>query len=205
MIKIQRKMIQSPLYGKFQSIIRKQLQRKYKFDEWHVLPMYTKKYLSEIYYILESEEICYTDDSFVEIGCGLGDIIGNLNVKMTKYGYDISPEVIRAAHLLYKNVRFQVGSFDQIHIGNIGCLIMVNFIHTMEEKELTQLIQKLLDDNNVTFVLFDIVERIKYSEYLCSHDGNRFLNGRFECCYRGSDYIAAHGAKRHIELWKARR
>lgn len=203
---IDKKMINSPLYGEIQHRIRKKMQRMFGFDEWHVNSMYEKKYLPEIYKVLEALPDECKKKAFVEVGCGLGDIIGNIRTKGKKYGLDVSAEVINAAQILHRDVVFHMGSFEDIHVNEeIGCLIMVNFIHALSPDSLKKHILNVMSNHKVLYVLFDTDDRIKYSEYLFTHIGNDFLGEEYNCVFVGQNHIAAHGAYEHIELWKCNR
>ena len=138
----------------------------------------------------------------VEIGCGIGDIIGNLDTKQKKYGFDLSSEAIDAAKKLHKDTHFECGSFGDVAVGNISFLIMVNFIHALSQAELYAEVQKIFDRNKIQYICMDVVERIKYSEYKTTHNGIKLFDDKYKRIYRGIDYIAAHGAKRHIEIWQ---
>lgn len=203
---IDKKMIDSPLYGEIQYRVRKRMQMEYGFDEWHVNSMYEKKYLPEIYKVLEALPDDCKKKAFVEVGCGLGDIIGNIRTKGKKYGLDLSAEVINAAQILHRDTVFQVGSFEDIHVNEeIGCLIMVNFIHAISPASLKKHIFSVMSNNKVQHVLFDTVDRTYYSEYLFTHRGSDFLETKYTCAFVGQNHIAAHGACRHIELWRCNR
>ena len=55
MRRFEKKMINSALFAELQTDYRKKLQKKYGFESWHLLPMYEKKYLHEIYQTTQKE------------------------------------------------------------------------------------------------------------------------------------------------------
>ena len=86
----------------------------------------------------------------MEIGCGLGDIVGNCNYRR-RYFFDSSVEVLNAAKFIQlfnlnqsQNIyqTFKLGK-DKLSL-DICCdvIILVNWIHAIE----TPVLKKMLDD-----------------------------------------------------------
>lgn len=178
----------------------KPLQKIYGFNSWHLAPLSEKRYAVDIIGKVE-DMTCDNASPVVEIGCGRGDIIGNIR-HSRKIGIDLSPEVIKAASLLHHDTEFIAGGFDKADFGDISCLIMVNFIHAISPNEMRDYMKNVLARNNVKFVCFDIVTNIEYTEYTYMHSGSEMLGDDYELFCTDYKYPAAHCAYRHIEYWK---
>lgn len=194
------------MVGKCKQRIYAILQRIYLFDVWHLGPINFKPYAWDIVFMAEKyidkKEIQYV----VEVGCGLGDIIGNIrtvqNKKCRKIGIDRERNVIRAAKLLHPSITFLQGSFDSCRNRDRVCLIMVNFIHMIPKEELREEIRQLLLMNKVELVILDTFSRNKDTEYLYSHCGEELFEGKYRCIRKSKAFAAAHGARRYIEYWE---
>ena len=84
------------IYFKILSIPRYLLKYFFKFYPFNLIPTQSKQYCIDIISHLNKRE---TKESVVEIGCGLGDILRNINFKK-KYGYDKQMEVLNALNFL---------------------------------------------------------------------------------------------------------
>ena len=181
-------------------LVYKPLQKIYGFNSWHLGPLSEKRYAVDI--IDKVEEITSEDKSpIVEIGCGRGDIIGNIR-HPRKIGIDLSPEVIKAARLFHHDTEFIAGGFDKTDFGDISCLIMVNFIHAICPNEMHSYMKNVFTRNNVKFVCFDVLTNIEYTEYKYMHSGSEMLGDDYELFHTDYKYPAAHWAFRHIEYWR---
>lgn len=141
------------------------LQKKYGFDEWHITPYELRPYAYCLVGFLNSLQRI---NNVVEVGCGLGDIIRNINAPC-KYGYDISMSVINCAKQIDSNHRggkttFICGGFEDVKEFDkpIDVLITVNFIHNIPIKDLEFYYKRIFKINNVKGIVFDSVEADGY-------------------------------------------
>jgi len=95
----------------------------------------------------------------VDIGCGLGDIISRVNTN-SRYGYDISNKIIKAA--IFKNkkdINFHNGSILDVNsnskIKSISILILVNWTHGIDGAAIVNDIKKLNKSKQIKFILVD--------------------------------------------------
>lgn len=182
----------------------KKLQKKYGFSKWHLTPIQFRPYALDIVKIVKKyiSDGSIVPQSVIEVGCGLGDIVGGVGAEKA-IGYDISEEVLCGAKVLHPKVSFRTGSFGDITVGEIGCLIMVNFIHELSPEELCENIDILLKNNSVKVFVFDLLSDINGTQYRYQHDGKRILGGYgYERLFCSEEYETIEGAKRRIELWR---
>ncbi len=120
----------------------------------------------------------YRNGITCEIGCGLGDIIRNLNAK-EKIAYDISPEVIRCAKKLNydshnnNGIKYHLGSFRELSNDlheKIDLLITINFIHGMSPDQLKAEYDCILSKKGIRAIIVDSVEGYTYH-----HDFDKIL------------------------------
>jgi len=179
--------------------IFKILQEIYGFDIWHIEPVNFRPYAISIINTLSKK--INNDFPIVELGCGLGEIIGAIDIKNKKYGYDLSASVLKASQILHPNIKFTNGSFQDIEIGNIGCFIMVNFIHGIKPDDLKEQVDKLIIKNDIDMFVIDVIRNSTRSTYKYEHQGD-YLFGEKYCLYkRSKGFQAAGGARRYIEYW----
>lgn len=138
--------------GMIRQFFYKRLSLKYHFDEWHTTPINFRPYAIGIVRYLNNQK----KSTVIEIGCGLGDIIGNID-DCQKEGWDIDKNVIRVGKKLYHKVKFEVGSFYSIKGKNIDYLISVNFIHNISPKELKKNYKVICCNNNINHIVLDVV------------------------------------------------
>lgn len=127
---------------------RRALQSVYGFDAWHVGHA-REPYVRDIVRRLNARP-SDARRSAVEIGCGLGDIIGSLHYA-TRLGLDREENVVRAARTLawrQRGLRFAVFDFPSSHLtGSHDAIVMVNWIHAMPTETLRQAIESLFADH----------------------------------------------------------
>jgi SAM-dependent methyltransferase len=105
----------------------------FEFDRWHINTLYDRAYARDIIQYVNLH-VGDNKNSLAEIGCGLGDIIRNVNYNR-RVGYDMERNVLRAARFLSKwnmngKVHFEVFEFpDSTLNGKHDVLILVNWIH----------------------------------------------------------------------------
>ena len=133
------------------------------FHEWHIEPVNFRKYGIYIIDYLNKDEM----NLVIEVGCGIGEIIGNCRAKERR-GYDIERCVIEAAKKVYRKTQFYVGSMENIRNLKIDCLITVNWIHSMETDELISLYLDALKNNQIKEIILDVI--CNDSSYIHNHD-----------------------------------
>ena len=183
----------------------KLLQKRYLFNSWHVEPINFRPYAMEIVLMTERYINQKNIRCVMEVGCGLGDIIGNIKVSKRnckKIGIDKEHNVINAAKVLHPSVIFLQGSFDNCVSREESCLIMVNFIHRIPYDELKQEMQKVFLKSNVNLVVMDTFSRNENTVYEYSHHGKELFDGKYRCIRRSRGFAAANGARRYIEYWE---
>lgn len=178
------------------------LQRRYRFQDWNLSPINERPYAREIVRFMQRYGKENKIRTIVEIGCGMGSIIGNIENCRTRIGIDADSKSISVARKLHPFVKFYKGSFDSVSVGKIDCLIMVNFIHQISEDILADRVQALLKKSQVELVVFDTFENNQGTEYLYSHRGEYLLQGKYRLLRRSRGFSAAHGARRYIEYWE---
>jgi len=125
---------------KIQRIIRYILYFLFRFDKWHLNTFKERNYAQSIVKYL-NDNTSRQKLNMVEIGCGLGDIIRNIKIK-NKLGLDADIKVLRAARLISLlqgkfKIRYKVFVFPTSKLdGLYDVIIMVNWIHNVEPKEL---------------------------------------------------------------------
>jgi len=124
------------------------LSRIYHFEKWH-----WKNNLESVKYkkvvINKINELSVK--TVIEVGCGLGEILGNLNAKHV-IGYDTSKEVIVAGKFLYKKVQFNTSDLNYQPIKS-DLFITLNWIHNIESTELENLLKPHIETS--TFFICD--------------------------------------------------
>ena len=143
----------------------------FRFEWWHTSPLDNKKYALDIIQELDSFP---NRGSILELGCGIGDIIGKVQYK-NKYFFDISMNALNAAKFLQKitfkrsNNFYKVFDFLNASIDQniqLDAVLLVNWIHGIESKlvynRLIELINNNLKEGGV--IIFDVIEdNSKYS------------------------------------------
>jgi hypothetical protein len=180
---------------------RRLLRMMYKFDKWHTAPLLNKKYAQDIISYCNQQ---LQRNSYVEIGCGLGDIIRNVRYK-EKCGYDIEQNVLNAAKFLarlssQKDILFRVFSFpkDKLTCERCDCIVLVNWIHEIQPEILKENIEKYfygnLNDNGCI-----IIDTVQDKEYQFNHD-IKFLTSKLPCLI---EKIGVY--ERQREVWAIRK
>lgn len=181
------------------TLCRKCLHIVYRFDPWHVSPINQKEYGRYLIKVLGKMK---RKGVLVEVGCGLGDVIGNIRINGSKrYGFDISLEAIKCATLLYPNVIFEQGSIDDVRIGKIHVLIMVNWCQGIDKQTISSWIKTLLDNNTVDLFVVDRFY-MKSASYPFCHDWGEILGDDYSLLHRSRGFNAAEDNRRYIEFWK---
>jgi SAM-dependent methyltransferase len=173
----------------------------YNFDKWHTAPLLSKRYARDIISYCNRQ---IQRNGFVEIGCGLGDIIRNVRYKQ-RDGYDIEQNVLNAAKFLawlfcQKNISFHIFAFpkDKIISRKCDCIVLVNWIHNIQPSILKENLEKYFTEHliNNGFIIIDIVQS---EEYQFNHD-IKFLTSGLPCMTEKiGDY------ERQREVWAIRK
>lgn len=181
---------------KYAIYARKLLLYVFNFDNWHISPIFSRKYAQDLILFLNQIE---NKESYLEIGCGLGDIIRNVNFKI-RLGLDYESEVLRAARFLsllsfQRNIKFKKFTFpiDPIE-GKFNIIALVNWIHNIEPEilklRLTEYFQNNLDTNGMI-----IIDTVQDDGYRYNHNVN-FLTENIKC---EIILIGSYGNQR--EIW----
>lgn len=161
---------------------RKALQLAYGFDKWHISPLAERPYARDV--------ITYSNNrkernNFVEIGCGLGDIIRNVDY-INRTGYDNDGKVLKAARVLPsktrngKSVNFEVFSFPESKLtGKYDVITMVNWIHHIEPVVLKKYIEQYFQEN-LTASGEIMIDTVQDKAYRYNHN-IEFLSGGIPC------------------------
>lgn len=137
----------------------------FRFDKWHTSPLDNRQYACDVIRELDSRS---NRGVVLELGCGLGDIIGKIKYK-EKYFFDISISALRAAKFLqitsfkrtsnfYEVFDFLIDYLDEKV--RLDAIILVNWIHAYEpqvlREKLSDMIKVNLRPNGM--VVFDVIE-----------------------------------------------
>jgi hypothetical protein len=152
-------------------IFRHALRLFFKFDRWHTSP------LSERLYAIDVISFCNSKSGkkkFIEIGCGLGDIILNVNYEY-RFGYDNDIKALNAANFLKiirfaKNIKFELFSFPENYLKTkADVLVMVNWIHHIEPATLKTNLCKFFYENIDSGGCI-IIDTVQDKDYPYNHD-----------------------------------
>ncbi len=154
--------------GKLQRIFLRYI---FKFDNWHVFTLAEKKYAKDIIVYCNGRGV---RNSFVEIGCGLGDIVRHVRYR-ERVGYDMDENALNAARFLNNltfggKIRFSVFTFpDSSLSGTYDVVVLVNWIHLIEPSVLKSAIaayfNTALNEEGVI-----IIDTVQDPEYMFNHD-----------------------------------
>ena len=174
---------------------RRLLRIFFRFDKWHVSSLDQRKYAQDIISYCNERKRRHT---FLEIGCGLGDILLNVNYEL-KNGFDADRKVLKAASFLTrkqrKEISFTVFNFPITYLkGKFDVITMVNWIHHIEpdvlKKKIEEYFRENLDPEGEI-----IIDTVQDPEYKYNHDIN-FLIKDLNCSlYRLGEYA------RQREVW----
>jgi len=153
------------------SIDRFILYKIFNFDRWHSQTIVGNHYVPLIIKTVNSSNAI----NVVEIGCGLGEIILNVDAK-NKLCLDQSQEVLNAASFISK-LKFKKAVFNKFDFSNnslqgkYDVIIMVNWPHVINEKILKDKFSILFNENlnNLGFIIIDTVADENYRH---NHDIN---------------------------------
>ena len=136
------------------------LQKKYGFDKWHsATPFEARAYKKGVVQLASQLDV----KSVVEIGCGLGEIISRIDAN-ERIGVDRELAVIKAARQLNKSkckfFTMDLARFtEEFPNDHFELLIMVNWIHEISWKDLSQSIKDIQAKFDVKYLLVDSVDK----------------------------------------------
>lgn len=127
------------------------LSRFIPFDPWHRMPLAAKDYAVGIIAHLNALP-ADRRGRVAEIGCGLGDILLNLDYE-ERLGLDRDPAVLKAADFIRRShrrgkARFAVFSFPEDRLeGMFDTIILTNWPHAIPPDRLKSGILRLFEEN----------------------------------------------------------
>ncbi len=189
--------------------LRSALVKILKLSGWQETPLADKEYayctLAMIQALLKKNN--YQNGSIVEIGCGLGDIIGSIDAAgIMKKGIDINYRNVIAARLLYffkRKICFVHGGLENANLdADIHMLIMVNFLHNIHPCEVKRDMQRILDSSRIDYIIIDEM-RGDILQYKYEQNGEELL-GEFgyKKQYVSRRLKAAGNAYRTINVYR---
>jgi len=182
------------------------------YSRWHCSPVNRKPYALEIIETLEEMIKAGTIGKgyIVEVGCGRGDIIGNIRYGK-RIGIDIDPHAINAAKFLHPDMTFIKGEVDAIPIDNIDVLIMVGWLHGITPEAVHDLIQHALQKTKmfVFDVFLDEHEQplegyVDETSHAHTHNGHFLCDEEFRLVCQGINLPSSttgRPALKHVEFW----
>ena len=156
--------VERVLGAAFEALRNKILHLIYGFDPWHVTGnFHARPYKADVVRLIES----VPHDCVVEIGVGLGDILGRVRAKK-RLGLDRDPQVLKAARFCVEGpVSFAVADFaspDQIisafkqnDFSSVDVIILVNWIHMIEMDFIEQTILTVTRTIPLRYIVMDTI------------------------------------------------
>jgi SAM-dependent methyltransferase len=149
---------------------RKPLAWVFRFHNWYILPLSLKRYAQGIILFLNRAK---NRESYLEIGCGLGDIIRNVNFRK-RLGMDRENNVLRAARFLsiisfQQNIVYKEFTFPGNSIsGEFDAIVLVNWIHEIVPEILKLKVTEYYL-NNLKNGGVIIIDTVRHEGYTYSH------------------------------------
>ena len=115
----------------------------------------------------------YKTNFVIEIGCGIGEILGRLNASQ-KYGFDINKDTLILCKRLNKNIKtihndIMTNNQKIFEIINSSekeetiLIIMVNWLHEYSEIKVKDMMESILSIKRNIIIIADIYQRKEYS------------------------------------------
>ena len=139
----------------------------FKYPKWHDLALIECEYAQYIVRHLNKKQ---TRGQVLEIGCGMGNILRNLDFE-TRIGVDIDDKVLKAFGFLNyfssanKNIKLVNLGIDDLPIyKNCDAIILVNWIHELDKQTLLSYLNKLFHQylSHGGELIFDTVSKKSY-------------------------------------------
>lgn len=165
-------------------VLNRLLQLIYRFDPWHVSGTYfSRPYKAKVVDMINAR----SPECVVEIGTGLGDLIGRVSGKRI-FGFDLDPAVLKAARWLLPRMivlapgDFQepdriIGTLQRHHVRQIDCLVLVNWIHMIDFDTIERSIERIHRACPIRAILMDSIK--------AGVDGYRFRHSEIEMATLG--------------------
>jgi hypothetical protein len=150
----------------------------FHFDQWHRTPILFKPYVLDISKFLNKQK---SRNSYLEIGCGLGDIIRNVNYKK-RLGLDAENDVLRAARFVSfitfeRHIQFKRFIFPDDSISDrYDVIIMVNWIHNIEPEILNIKIRDYFHNNLIVGGII-VIDTVNHEGYKYYHNIDKIAEG----------------------------
>jgi SAM-dependent methyltransferase len=170
------KVVSAPIFY-FERFSRFLLYYIFRFDKWHLSTLKERKYATDIVHYCNTLK---RDKLVIEIGCGLGDIVRNID-STRSLGFDREVNALKAARFLtilkFREIRFRLHEFPNDEIkGQFDVIILVNWIHHIEPFLLKSEIQKIFRLNlNINGII--ILDTVQDKEYQYNHNIDYLTNG----------------------------
>ncbi|MEY3596144.1 MAG: hypothetical protein RL543_97 [Pseudomonadota bacterium] len=160
-------------------LVNRALRLIYRFDPWHVSGTYfSRPYKAKVVDMINARK----PDCVVEIGTGLGDLIGRVSSAKT-FGFDLDPAVLKAARWLLPRTsvlapgNFQepdgiIATLKQHNVRQIDCLVLVNWIHMIDFDTIERSIERIDRACPIRSILMDSIK--------AGADGYRFHHSEIE-------------------------
>lgn len=168
----------------------------FKFDKWHITPISSRPYALDLIKFLNGLE---NKNNYLEIGCGLGDIIRNVKYK-SLIGLDQECEVLKAAkficsltfkgNILFKTFHFPGDPFQE----KFNAIVLVNWIHNIEPFIIREKVAEYFHKNLLDGGLI-IIDSVNYKGYKYYHNIQEVIRG-LDCSI---EKIGSYDCNR--ELW----
>ena len=141
-----------------------------KVPQWHLNATFeSRDYKSKVVRISNM----YKTNFAIEIGCGIGEILGRLNASQ-KYGIDINIDTLLLCKRLNKNIKTIhndimknkqkiLDLINSIEKNETILIIMVNWLHEYSESKVNNLVENLLSLNRSIIIIADIYQRKELS------------------------------------------
>ena len=154
----------------FSRIVLRVLSFGLKVPKWHLNATFESRYYKRMVIKISN---MYKANFVIEIGCGIGEILGRLNASQ-KYGFDINKDTLILCKRLNKNIKTihnDIMSNNQKILEIINSsekdetilIIMVNWLHEYSEFKVKKMLESILSIKRNIIVIADIYQRVEYS------------------------------------------
>lgn len=186
----------------FKKIKMKALQKIFKFGNWQLSIIEERPYALEVVRGCNRLLAGIEKPIIVEVGAGTGEIISNIAYKKgKKFAYDINAKNIRAGKIMHPELKYHLGTFEDVNIGTINCFIMVNFIHALSNEILQDQMREVLVENDVSLFVIDTFSNNENTCYTYSHDGKKLFGAKYYLHHKSKGFATTNSARRYIEYW----